>query len=130
MNKHYVIKSRNKETKGIVYFKRRLGNGFISIENLAEAKLFSNYETAKKHMKYIENNNPQTTYIDEIIEVEVDQFGNVVEIEGGNEMTENKNTPKGVENEIEQQNKEVFGYLVAILVSMLTSIFTNYLLSR
>ena len=45
-------------------------------------------------------------------------------------MSEEKNTPKGVENEIEQQNKEVFGYLVAILVSMLTSIFTNYLLSR
>lgn len=86
MSKYYVIKSTDKETKGIVYFKRYLGNSFTSAENLANAKLFLDYETAKKHMKYIENDNPQKTFIDEIIEVEVDQFGNVVEIEGGKEM--------------------------------------------
>ncbi len=45
-------------------------------------------------------------------------------------MDKQKNTPKGAENEIEQQNENVFGYLIVILVSMLTSIFTNYLLSR
>ena len=46
-------------------------------------------------------------------------------------MSENeKNTPEGAADKIEQQNKEVFGYLIAILVSMLTSIFTNYLLTR
>ena len=84
MNKYYVIKSTDEVMKEVIYLK--ILRHCIFTENLAEAKLFSNYETAKKHMRYIKNNNPQTTYIDEIIEVEVDQFGNVVEIEGGNEM--------------------------------------------
>ena len=84
MNKYYVIKSTDEVMKEVIYLK--VLRHCIFTENLAEAKLFSNYETAKKHMRYIKNNNPQTTYIDEVIEVEVDQFGNVVEIEGGNEM--------------------------------------------
>lgn len=105
MSKYYVIKSTDKETKGIIYFKRYLGNCFTSVENLANAKLFSNYETAKKHMECIKNDDPRTPYIDEIIEVEVDQFGNVVEIEGGNEMSENKKTPQDVRNQGELKEK-------------------------
>lgn len=82
MNKYYVIKSTIESTKEVFYLKHPWG--FILTENLVEAKLFSSYETARKTMGYAKNK--QDLFIDEIVEVKVDNFGNVVEIEGGKEM--------------------------------------------
>lgn len=82
MNKYYVIKSTIESTKEVFYLKHPWG--FILTENLVEAKLFSSYETARKTMDYAKNK--QDLFIDEIVEVKVDNFGNVVEIEGGKEM--------------------------------------------
>lgn len=82
MNKYYVIKSTIESTKEVFYLKHPWG--FILTENLVEAKLFSSYETARKTMDYAKNK--QDLFIGEIVEVKVDNFGNVVEIEGGKEM--------------------------------------------
>lgn len=77
-----LLNQRLKVLKKFFYLKHPWG--FILTENLVEAKLFSSYETARKTMDYAKNK--QDLFIDEIVEVKVDNFGNVVEIEGGKEM--------------------------------------------
>lgn len=85
MNRYYVIKSTDKETKDVIYFKMRQGFEFISTTNLADAKLFSVFAEAKRRLDCIQDDNFQTVYSDEIIVVEVDCYGNIFEIEADKE---------------------------------------------
>lgn len=85
MNKYYVIKSTIESTKEVFYLKHTWG--YVLTKNLAEAKLFSNYEIARNVMEYAKDE--QDSFIDEIVEVKADEFGNVVEIEGENKVESN-----------------------------------------
>lgn len=81
MKKYYVIKSTYKSDGEAIYLKKLYGPDAAS--KIHQARLFTNLQTAQKQMEYLKKRLiDKDLFINhEVIEVEVNEYGNVVELE-------------------------------------------------